>query len=114
MSASILPDPQTPEQRRLYAEAMRIADERGYTSAEGFERLFKSLCHREWQQVIQPWLKLKADVYAARIPTKMWMVDGGPLQVEYEPLSPVIQEHLAQIDEAIQSEARRYGLADQP
>ena len=67
--------------------------------------------------MIEPWFKLKADVIGARIPSKMWFVGDGPMQVEYEPISPELQRALDQVDEAIKSEARRYGLqlpSDQP
>lgn len=110
MSTSLAVSSFTPEQGRLYAEAKRIARRDGITNPETFTILFQSLCYEEWRRVIEPWFKLKADVIGARIPSKMWFTGDGPMQVEYEPISPELQQALDQVDEAIKSEARRYGL----
>lgn len=94
----------------LEAEARRIARNSDITDLDGLRRVEAALRVRAYQEAIQPYIDAKVRLEALRLIKRVTIASDGTVHAEYEPLSPAAQEAVAHIDEAIEAEAKRFGL----
>ena len=94
----------------IQAEARRIAERSGVTDMDGLQRIEAALRVKAYQEAIQPYINAKVRIEALRLIVRVTIASDGTVNAEYEPLSPEIQKLFAQLDEAMDAEARRFGL----
>lgn len=94
----------------IEAEARRIAHNSDVTDLDGLRRIEAALRVRTYQEAIQPYVDAKVRLEALRLIKRVTIASDGTVHAEYESLTPAAQEAIAHIDEAIESEAKRFGL----
>lgn len=93
------------------AEARRICDRNGFTTHEMFQKVAHSLRYEGYRRAIQPFMQQKVNAQALRLIDRIIVRDDGTIDsVEYQPLPPQAVEYMKNLDELIESEARKWGL----
>lgn len=92
------------------ALAMHYCHKHDITDLETFQRVEHGLRYEAFMRAIEPFQRQKAKLYGFRF-LKRITLGKSPMETEYEWLNPEIPKMLAQWDELIADEARRYGLA---
>lgn len=95
----------------IQAEARRIAERSEVTDLDGLHRIEAALRVRAYREAIQPYIEAKARLEALRLIKRVTITTDGTVHAEYEPLTPAAQEAVAHLDEAMKSEAKRFGLS---
>jgi hypothetical protein len=94
----------------FWFEARRICDEREL-EPDSLEKIAHALRWRAYQDAIQPYIRLKCRLFNFKMPKYILHADGrSETIVEW---TEDEKATLAQIDELIAAEAKRYGLAPQ-
>lgn len=99
--------------KQIEFEARRICLRNGVDDPETCRSVAQSIAYRQYLDLIEPWLKLKRDIYSFSMPKITIFLDGDALpKYEYE-FSEQQKTTLVQIDNVINAIAKEY-FTDSP
>jgi hypothetical protein len=94
----------------IRGQAIRYCHKHEITDHETFQKVEHAMRHEAFMRAIEPYVKQKAKLHGFRY-LKHFTLGKTPAETEYEWSDPEIPKMLAQWDELIADEAKRYGLA---